>query len=98
MLEGALGIKQAYEDNPFAVDDLNYAREAARILGAEDFGEEDEFIINTDPENQNITKEAYIDVFNQFNGSIKKRLKKDPQLAHLGFIFVSCRGMDFEGK
>ena len=56
MLEGALGICQAYADNPFAVDDLKYAKEAARVLAAEDFGEDQEFIINKDPENENITK------------------------------------------
>ena len=56
MLEGALGICQTYTDNPFAVDDMKYAKEAARILDAEDFGVDQEFIINKDPENQNITK------------------------------------------
>ena len=96
MLEGALGICQTYPDNPFAVDDLKYAKEAARVLAAEDFGEDQEFIINKDPENQNITKLAYTSVFT--NGSIVKRLKEDPELRHLGFIFVSCRGMHHKGK
>ena len=59
MLEGALGIVQAYPDNLFAVNDLKYAREAARILDAEDFGEDDGYIINKDPENQNITFDEY---------------------------------------
>ena len=31
-------------------------------------------------------------------GSIKKRLKEDPELRHLGFIFVSCRGLHKDGK
>ena len=53
MLEEALGICQAYADNPFAVDDMKYAKEAARILDAEDFGQDKQFIINSDPENQN---------------------------------------------
>ena len=78
MLEEALGICQAYADNPFAVDDMKYAKEAARILDAEDFGQDKQFIINSDPENQNMTKDAYTDVFHQFKGSITKRLKEDP--------------------
>jgi hypothetical protein len=93
-----LGICQAYADNPFAVDDFKYAKEAARILDAEDFGQDKEFITNNDPENQNITLKAYEDVFNQWKGSISKRLKEDPELKHLGFIFVSCRGMHKDGK
>ena len=75
MLEGALAIVQAYPDNPFAVNDLKYAREAARILDAEDFGEDDEYIINKDPENQNIKKNDYNAVLNYPNGSISKRVK-----------------------
>ena len=98
MLEEALGICQAYADNPFAVDDMKYAKEAARILDAEDFGQDKVFVLNKDPENQDITKKAYTDVFQQFKGSIKKRLKEDPEIKHLGFIFVSCRGMHKDGK
>ena len=56
MLEEALGICQAYADNPFAVDDMKYAKEAARILDAEDFGQDKGFVLNHDPENQDITK------------------------------------------
>ena len=74
MLEGALGIVQAYQDNPFAVNDMKYAREAARILDAEDFGEDEEYIINKDPENQNITKKDYNRVLNYPGGSIGKRV------------------------
>lgn len=78
MLEEALGICQAYADNPFAVDDMKYAKEAARILDAEDFGQDKQFIINSDPENQNMTKKDYTVVFDQFKGPIKNRLKEDP--------------------
>ena len=44
-----------YPDNHNALDDLLQAKEAAKILDAENYGPEDEFILNKDPENQNIT-------------------------------------------
>ena len=48
-----------YADNETALNDYKYAREAARVLDAEDFGPNDEWDLNPDPENQNITVEKY---------------------------------------
>ena len=76
---------------------MKYAKEAARILDAEDFGEDDALIINKDPENQNMTKNAFVGVMSASSGSIKTRLSKNPQQTYLGFIFVSCRGMEKDG-
>ena len=45
-----------YGDNENALNDYKYAREAARILDAEYFGPNDEWDLNQDLENQNISR------------------------------------------
>ena len=53
----AIVITQVYDDNSNALDDYNYGKDAAKILNANYFGPDDEWDLNKDPENENITLE-----------------------------------------
>ena len=57
--KGAIDIDQVYDDNLNAANDYKYAKEAARILDAEYFGPDDEWDLNKDPENDNITHDSF---------------------------------------
>lgn len=46
---GAINLVQGYDDNANALQDYVDAKDAARILNAEDFGPDDCFDINKDP-------------------------------------------------
>ena len=59
-LKGGIAIDQVYYDNESAINDYKYAKEAARVLDAEDFGPDDEWDLNKDPENHNITHEQFL--------------------------------------
>ena len=48
-----------YENNELALNDYKYAKEAARILDGENFGPDDEWDLNQDPENENISVDKY---------------------------------------
>jgi hypothetical protein len=80
------------------LDDYKYAREAARVLDAENFGLNDEWILNKDPENENISAQAYNSCMTHPMGSIGKTLKQNPSQTYLGFVFVSASGMEIDGK
>ena len=86
-----------YDDNENALNDYKYAREAARILDAEYFGPNDEWDLNPDPDNQNISLAKYTAVWDQY-GSIKKEISANPNVKYMGFVFVSSRGIDKESR
>ena len=52
-----IAIRQVYDDNLNASDDLKYGKDAAKILNADYFGPNDEWNLNKDPENEDITLE-----------------------------------------
>ena len=54
ILQKRIKIVQRFSDNKSALNDQNYAKEAARILKAENFGPKNQWIVNKDLENDNI--------------------------------------------
>ena len=65
---------QALEDNGRAIEDYKYAREAAKTLEAENFGENDQWD-HTKPSFENITFKDYLNSMNPHDGTIAKMLK-----------------------
>ena len=74
VLTGNIEVVQALEDNGRAIEDYKYAREAAKTLEAEYFGENDQ-LDHTKPSFQNITYRDYENSMNPYGGTIVKMLK-----------------------
>ena len=73
LLTGNIEIVQALEDNGHAIEDYKYAREAAKTLEAEYFGENDQWD-HTKPSFENITYKDYWNSMNWSVGTIAKML------------------------
>ena len=69
VLAGNIEYVQALWDNGHAIEDYKYAREAAKTLEAEYFGENDQLDL-TKPSFQNITEEDYENSMNPSSGTI----------------------------
>ena len=87
-----IDIVQALKDNDHAIEDYKYAKEAAKILEAEYFGEDGQWDL-TKPSFKNITFEDCDKSIEWSNGGIAKMLKYNPTKTHIGFIFVSGHGL-----
>jgi hypothetical protein len=85
-------IKQFYDDIDEVVNDQNEAIRATGFLGANNFGNNNELILNSDIDTKNITmKEA-----NGLILKLQKRFKKDASFRHLCLLFFASHGMAFE--
>ena len=85
-------VKQYYDDLAAVINDQNEAIRATGFLKANNFGENDEYILNKDLDNDSISSTD----LNRFFQKLHKRLKKDPKLKHLGFFFFASHGIAFE--
>ena len=94
---GGIAIDQTYDDNVDACNDHKHAKEAARILDADEMGPRGGWDLNTDPENQSLTLSQFEGVLGQY-GSIKKELESNPKKTHMIFVFVSGRGIEKDGR
>ena len=85
-------IKQFYDNIDEVINDQREAIRATGFLGANNFGPNNELILNSDIDKNSITmKEA-----NALILKLQKRFKKDATFRHLCFFFFACHGMAFE--
>ena len=74
VLTDNIEIVRALADNGHAIEDYKYAREAAKTLEAENFGENDQWD-HTKPSFKNFTFKDYQNSMNPESGTIAKMLK-----------------------
>ena len=85
-------IKQFYIDLDDVISDQNEAIRATGFLKANNFGENNELILNSDLDNNSISEKDALG----FIKGLAKRFKINVDIRFLGFMFFASHGMAFE--
>ena len=83
-------VKQFYPDLKSVLEDQKEATKIVEFIGADNYGKDDEYMLNKDPENDNITDKQITQLFwvltRKLNGELDKK--------QVYFFFVASHGID----
>ena len=86
-------VKQYFTNLDPVVDDQNEAIRATGFLKADNFGEDNEFILNPDIDNYSVTQAD----LKTFQKSLTGKFRNAAQLKFLCLMFFACHGMSLNG-